>query len=336
MEHTFQSALQVFPHGVLLVEDGWIVFANQVASDLCGIHIGVHRRMHITTMLDMEAISDRLLWQHIERTEAWHGYVRFAETDLVCQILPIETNTVAVFCQPMGRTDFRDAVYQTLLLHELSAFSTVDREGIVTFAEGRGLDALPFAARDTVGQSLYALYHHHPQVLAAFLSALQGQHAKIRASIGNAAFDVFYAPIKDAHHTIIGVAGAAFHVSQQYEQVGAALILQLAENVLLLPLTGTLDPVQVHHIIESIMVAISHSQSAIVIVDRSRVDASYTYAAHAIALIAQVATEAGCQVILSGVPSLAQSVGSDSVETDSIRTSLTLQEAVTWAFQQGM
>src|SRR5207245_11702953 len=86
---------------------------------------------------------------------------------------------------------------------------SVDRDGIITLSEGRGLKALGHDSGGRVGQSVFEIYRDNPSVTTNIRRALEGEEFTAVVEVGEVAFDTHYAPLRDANGTITGVLGVA-------------------------------------------------------------------------------------------------------------------------------
>jgi len=90
---------------------------------------------------------------------------------------------------------------------------SIDREGVITLSEGRGLAALGNAPGETVGCSVWELYQDYPAVCDNIRRALRGEEFTTLVEIGEITFDTHFAPLRDPDGTITGILGVATHVS---------------------------------------------------------------------------------------------------------------------------
>ncbi|HQU15587.1 MAG: hypothetical protein B7Z66_00885 [Chromatiales bacterium 21-64-14] len=85
----------------------------------------------------------------------------------------------------------------------------IDRNGIFTLSEGKGLERLGLAPGEVVGRSIYELYGDNPETLDQFHRALSGEVVNAVARAGDASFDVWWHPLRDAAGAVSGVIGVA-------------------------------------------------------------------------------------------------------------------------------
>jgi signal transduction histidine kinase len=89
----------------------------------------------------------------------------------------------------------------------------VDRAGVFTVCEGRGLQALGRQPGQSVGMSAFDLYRDYPHVLANLKRALAGETVNDVVRLGEPVFEILYVPRRDASGDVIGVSGVAWDVT---------------------------------------------------------------------------------------------------------------------------
>jgi PAS domain-containing protein len=71
---------------------------------------------------------------------------------------------------------------------------SVDRAGIFTVCEGRGLQALGRQPGQSVGMSAFDLYRDYPHVIANLKRALAGETVNDVVRLGDPVFEILYVP----------------------------------------------------------------------------------------------------------------------------------------------
>jgi PAS domain S-box-containing protein len=98
---------------------------------------------------------------------------------------------------------------------------SIDRDGIITLSEGRGLEGLGHKPGETVGCSVYELYRDYPEVGAQIRRALRGEEFTATVTVGARVFETRYAPMRADDGTITGVLGVATDVTASHLGEGA-------------------------------------------------------------------------------------------------------------------
>jgi PAS domain S-box-containing protein len=91
----------------------------------------------------------------------------------------------------------------------------VDRDGIFTLSEGRGLQTLGFAPGEVVGRSAYELYAGVPRVIDNLKRALSGEEFTDHVEVGSLVFETRHTPVRDASGAVTGMIGVATDVTER-------------------------------------------------------------------------------------------------------------------------
>jgi len=91
----------------------------------------------------------------------------------------------------------------------------IDRNGVFTLSEGRGLERLGLQRGEVVGRAVAEVYKDHPAVLESVRRALTGEHFSAINDVGPLAFDTHYAPIRDRDGQLTGTIGVAFDCTER-------------------------------------------------------------------------------------------------------------------------
>jgi anti-anti-sigma factor len=163
-------------------------------------------------------------------------------------------------------------------------------------------------------------------------------------------------PIYDAQETLYAIGSIATDVTEQrrmereraelqaqiIETQQAAIrelstpLLPLAENVVALPLVGTIDSQRAQQVMETLLEGIATYQADIAIVDITGVRVVDTQVAQALIRTAQAVRLLGAQVVLTGIqPQIAQTLVHLGTDLSGIVTTSTLQSGITYALKDG-
>lgn len=91
----------------------------------------------------------------------------------------------------------------------------LDRDGIFTLSEGRGLSHLGLKPGEVVGQSVFDIYHDAPQIIENIHRALAGEAFTSIVEVGELVFDSWYSPIKDENGEVTGIIGVSTDTTER-------------------------------------------------------------------------------------------------------------------------
>jgi len=91
----------------------------------------------------------------------------------------------------------------------------LDRDGIFTLSEGKGLAALGLEPGQVVGQSVYELYREAPRILENVRRAMGGEEVTAVVEFAGLSFETCYTPLMDARGEVTGVIGVATDVTDR-------------------------------------------------------------------------------------------------------------------------
>jgi len=91
----------------------------------------------------------------------------------------------------------------------------LDRHGVFTMVEGRGLDALGLRPGLLVGRSAFELYADLPQALADVRRALTGETFSSTVEVFGVVFESWYTPVRDAAGVVVGVIGVGTDITER-------------------------------------------------------------------------------------------------------------------------
>lgn len=103
----------------------------------------------------------------------------------------------------------------SVIEHSPVVLWAVDKSGIFTFSEGRGLESLGLKPGEVVGLSLFELYSDQPEIIDAARRALAGETVSIPATVGDIYFETRWTPLKNNDGHVTGVIGLALDESKR-------------------------------------------------------------------------------------------------------------------------
>lgn len=114
-------------------------------------------------------------------------------------------------------------------------------------------------------------------------------------------------------------------------------IVPISEEILILPLVGSIDTRRAGQIMESLLEGINHYQAETVIIDITGVPVVDTSVANHLLQAAQAARLLGAQVILVGIsPEIAQTIVELGIDLSDVVTRRNLQQGIAYAMEKKM
>lgn len=114
---------------------------------------------------------------------------------------------------------------QTIVANVPILVFALDRHGVITLSEGKGLELLGLKPGEQVGMSALQVYGGLPQIEQKLRRALSGQSVSTCVELGEIEFEMWHTPLRDEKGETAGVAGIAIEVTQRTraeEQLRAA------------------------------------------------------------------------------------------------------------------
>lgn len=93
----------------------------------------------------------------------------------------------------------------------------IDRDLVVTFIQGRGLDVLGVRPEQALGRRLSEVFPSNEGFVESCRHVLAGQELVAVDHLGGVPFEIYYSPLKDRAGTVASVAGVALDISSQVE-----------------------------------------------------------------------------------------------------------------------
>jgi len=93
----------------------------------------------------------------------------------------------------------------------------VDRNTVITFIQGKGLDALGLRPEQIRGRHVCDAFPSGEQFMEDCRRALSGEQFSTTACLGSASFEIYYSALRDRVSKVIGVVGVALDVSARIQ-----------------------------------------------------------------------------------------------------------------------
>lgn len=108
-----------------------------------------------------------------------------------------------------------ELLLRTVITNVPVVLFALDREGVFTLSEGRGLDVLGLEPGEVVGRSVSDLYGDRPEILEGVDRALGGEEFSVVSEWAGLAFETWYSPLEAGTGEIFGVIGVAIDVTER-------------------------------------------------------------------------------------------------------------------------
>ena len=227
----------------------------------------------------------------------------------------------------------------------------VDRNGIFTFHDGKGVDVLGIPRGSFVGQSLHTLYG--TENTSAVNVALAGTPSHDFQSGHGMHWENWYVPVCDEDGAVKLVVGLSLDVTASVntrEELDAKLavierqqevienletpIIQVWDHVVTLPMVGVVDSRRAAKVTEDLLSAVSRLQARFAILDLTGVDVVDTGTASHMLNILSAVRLLGAEGIITGIrPNVAQTMVSLGLDLSRVITLATLRDGLSFAIR---
>ncbi len=230
----------------------------------------------------------------------------------------------------------------------------IDEEGTYTMSEGKGLELLGFRPAEMVGLNALEMFKDHGEIAEALVKALSGEESRVLTTPAPGVhFENWYMPLRGGDGAVYGVMGLAIDASERVaselvlrEKVAlierqsatiralATPIIQVWDEVLCLPVIGTVDSARTAEMMQGLLEAIVREQARYAIVDLTGVEVVDTSTADHLIQLFRAAKVLGVDGVLCGIrPAVAQTVVALGLDLGSVKTMRSLRDALKWCIR---
>jgi len=107
--------------------------------------------------------------------------------------------------------------FRTLVTNAPVVLTIVDRNGIITFSEGQGLEPLIRIHGNPVGRSIFEVYHNVPSLLQDIHRAFAGETFIAVNHLRGRVFQSHFMPVRDQDNEIAGIVSTSIDITEQNE-----------------------------------------------------------------------------------------------------------------------
>jgi rsbT co-antagonist protein RsbR len=233
----------------------------------------------------------------------------------------------------------------------------MDRTGKILLSEGGILPKLGLKPGESVGMNALEMFRGTP-VESSIERSLLGEASNTSEELTPGLFlDSWLVPLKDdATHEINAVLGMSVDATERnrserelrdkldvIERQAATIralatpIIRIWDEILCLPVIGTVDSQRTAEMMTSLLQAISRERARYAIVDLTGVEVVDTSTADHLIRLFKAARVLGVDGVLCGIqPAVAQTVVALGMELGEVRTERTLQDALKWCLARSL
>ena len=163
----------------------------------------------------MEQIEDQVYLLAAEEARyAVDGSTQQITGDVLSDVINVD---VSAYINAAQRALQEKERLQTVLTHAPAIIYVMDRTGIITLLEGKGLEALALDGieGEAVISSVFDLYHDDPQVFDNVRRALNGESFTTINTIGDRVFESRFMPMRNEDTEVTSIIGVAIDITEQ-------------------------------------------------------------------------------------------------------------------------
>lgn len=105
--------------------------------------------------------------------------------------------------------------FRTLVTNAPLVLFAIDRKGVFTLSEGKGLAKLGLAPGQVVGRSVFEVYRDYPQIMRPIRTALAGKAVLCEVPVKDLAYEVNLTPVRDERGRVVKVIGLANDITER-------------------------------------------------------------------------------------------------------------------------
>jgi PAS domain S-box-containing protein len=109
----------------------------------------------------------------------------------------------------------RENLLRTVVTNTPTILYALDRSGVFTLSEGKGLSAIRRKSGEVVGHSVFELCRDYPDLLKAAQQVLTGSEGSLTIEINGVIYDTRATPVRDKQDQVVGLIGVATDVTIQ-------------------------------------------------------------------------------------------------------------------------
>ncbi|MDC3987739.1 PAS domain-containing protein [Polyangium jinanense] len=224
----------------------------------------------------------------------------------------------------------------------------LDKDGTCTLFAGALGKRLGRSASDLVGKNLLEVYGDREDIVSDMRRALAGEEHVVVRPMRDTQVRIRYVPVRDPFGKVIGVCAAAEDATEQMlfeakiqeqldliasqKQAIAELgtpIIEVWQDVLAVPVVGTLDTARAEQMLGALLEAVVERQARFALLDLTGVEKVDTDTAQHLVRVIDAVRLLGCEGMITGIrPSVAETLVGLDVNLTQTRTLRSLKDAL--------
>jgi rsbT co-antagonist protein RsbR len=247
----------------------------------------------------------------------------------------------------------KEMLLRAILRNLAIVLCAYDRQGIVTFQDGKGLEPAGLAPGQLVGMNIFDLYTD-PNAVSSMRSALAGQPAHTFGEAHGITWETWFVPTRDDHGELAGMISVTLDASEakrREDELRAKLtlierqqkvirelstpIIEVWDRVLTLPMVGVIDSTRTAELMGNLLEAVVSKRARYAILDLTGVEAVDTKTASYIIDLIRAIRLLGAEGIITGIrPNVAQTMVTLGLDLTGIATRGNLRTGLKLCMQQ--
>jgi rsbT co-antagonist protein RsbR len=230
----------------------------------------------------------------------------------------------------------------------------IDRQGICTYHDGKGLAAADVRPGQFLGLDLFELYADNTESIGLVRQALAGEVTHSFTTAHNVSWENWNIPVRDERGEVTGMLGVTLDLSEakraeimlrqqlalveRQQQVIRSLsmpIIEVWDKVLTLPLLGVVDSSRAADVMENLLEQVSLKGAQFAILDLTGVETVDTSTASHLLKLIQAIRLLGAESIITGIqPRVAQTMVVLGVNLAHVRTLANLRDGLRYCIKR--
>ncbi len=134
--------------------------------------------------------------------------------DIVADQLANAIENASLYTESQAKLQESQQTLRTVVMNMPIVLFALDKEGVFTLLEGKGLEVWGMESEKFIGQSAFEIYEQSPQIIRDIQLAFKGETIISVMELADSSCDIQYLPIRDENEQVIGITGLAWGIAQ--------------------------------------------------------------------------------------------------------------------------